>query len=150
MKWPRHEPVVVDTNVIISGLQGAKTSYPSIILAAWGAGTIHAAISPQLLQEVLRVLQKPRFSGLLKEHIFTSADGLLYQMLKNSVLFYPRIIKQQIFSDRTDHFLLELAVAARASTITTGDKGLLRYKRVLGVELKNPKEFCQQHNLRRK
>ena len=137
----KNKPVVVDTNVIISGLFGPASSYPSMIVGAWRAHRFCVAISHELLDELSRVFQKPRFIKLLEPHAIATAA--LDVMIKKSILISPQKLTKVYFSDPTDHFLLELAVSAKAPYIITGDKKLLLHKKVCGVQLISPKEFCQ-------
>ena len=54
----------------------------------------------------------------------------------------PETINTIYFPDEADHFLLELAVTAKAEMIVTGDKRLLKVKKAKGVKLLSPKQFC--------
>jgi predicted nucleic acid-binding protein len=56
----------------------------------------------------------------------------------------PQPLDEIIFSDENDHFLLELAVTAQATIIVTGDKEMLRVKRISGIEILNPQQFCRK------
>lgn len=56
----------------------------------------------------------------------------------------PQPIDVVVFSDENDHFLLELATTGKAAFIVTGDKDLLKAKRVKAIEILNPSQFCQR------
>lgn len=51
--------VVLDANVLVSGLISRKGP-PGQILDAWMAGQFKLFVSPQILEELRRVLQYPR------------------------------------------------------------------------------------------
>ena len=93
----KNKPVVVDTNVIISGLFGPASSYPSMIVGAWRAHRFCVAISHELLDELSRVFQKPRFIKLLEPHAIATAA--LDVMIKKSILISPQKLTKVYFSD---------------------------------------------------
>ena len=51
--------VVLDANVLVSGLISAKGA-PGKIINAWLKGQFHLCISPQIMEELTRVLKYPR------------------------------------------------------------------------------------------
>ena len=68
----------------------------------------------------------------------------LKQEINTGGLHSPQPLDEIIFLDENDHFLLELAVTRQADFIVTGDKNLLKSKRVMGVEILNPNQLCQK------
>ena len=136
----RKKPLVVlDTNVIVSGFLSGDT-FPSKILDAWLCGHFQVAVSPKLKQELSQVFKKPYISKLLQNQ--KSIRPILGKLLNKSLMVSPIPINKVVFSDKEDHFLLELAVTAGASVIVTGDKKLLDVKKVENILLYKPKQFC--------
>ena len=136
----RKKPLVVlDTNVIISGFLSGDT-YPTKVLDAWLLGYFQAAVSPELKQELKQVFKKPYISRLLQNQ--KSIRPILGKLLNKSLIVSPAPINEVVFSDKEDHFLLELAVTSRASAIVTGDKKLLNVKKVTNISIYSPKQFC--------
>ena len=136
----RKKPLVVlDTNVIVSGFLGGDT-YPSKILDAWLLGYVQVAVSPELKQELNQVLKKPYISKLLLNQ--KSIKPILGKLFNKSLMVLPKSINEAVFPDKKDHFLSELAVTAKVAVIVTGDKELLNIKKIKGILICNPKQFC--------
>ncbi|MCZ0932960.1 MAG: putative toxin-antitoxin system toxin component, PIN family [Oligoflexia bacterium] len=139
MSPQKRKPVVLDTNVIVSGfLDGA--SYPAKIIDAWLFKHFQVAMSQELRQELNEVFKKPYISRILQDQ--KSIKPVLGRLLNHSIMVHPKTINTTYFPDETDHFLLELAVTAKAELIVTGDKKLLNVKKAKGVKLLSPKQFC--------
>ena len=136
----RKKPLVVlDTNVIVSGFLSGDT-YPSKILDAWLLGYVQVAVSPELKQELNQVLKKPYISKILLNQ--KSIRPILGKLLNKSLMIFPKSISEVVFPDKKDHFLLELAITAKATFIVTGDKELLNVKKIKGILIYDPKQFC--------
>ena len=138
--------VVLDTNIIVSGfLNGDRISYPSKIIFAWLTGELQVAVSQELQQEVNQVLNKPYINRILENQ--KSIKHILGKLFNKALMVFPKPINEIIFPDKTDHFLLELAVTAKAKIIVTGDKKLLGVKKVRNIQILNPKQFCNQFKI---
>ena len=138
--------VVLDTNIIVSGfLDGDRISYPSKIISAWLTGELQVAVSQELQQEVNQVLNKPYIKRILESQ--KSIKHILGRLFNKALMVFPKPINEIIFPDKTDHFLLELAVTAKAKIIVTGDKKLLDVKKVQTIQILNPKQFCNQFKI---
>ena len=129
--------VVVDTNVIVSAL--AAGGNPQKIIQAWISGQFLAIMSEELKREINLVMSRSKLAP------FDKKRRILLGTLFNQALFVlPRKIDRVTFSDENDHFMLELAVTGQASMIVTGDKALLKTKKVSGVEILSPDQFCRK------
>ena len=136
----RKKPLVVlDTNVIVSGFLSGDT-YPSKILDAWLLKYVQVAVSPELKQELNQVLKKPYINKILLNQ--KSIRPILGKLFNKSLMVLPKPISKVVFPDKKDHFLLELAITARAVVIVTGDKELLSVKKVKDIVIYSPKQFC--------
>jgi len=129
--------VVVDTNVVISALTAG--GMPQKIIHAWLTGEFLAVMSPELRQEIKTVLSRSKFASQDKKRRM-----ILGTLFNQALMVLPKALSEAVFEDKNDHFLLELAVTAQAAIIVTGDKALLKTKRVKGVEILNPQQFCRK------
>ncbi|MDE0151389.1 MAG: putative toxin-antitoxin system toxin component, PIN family [Bdellovibrionales bacterium] len=145
MNVTKRKPAVIDTNIIVSGLLSNMDAYPSKIINAWLLGEIQVAFSEELKQELHCVLKKPYIHKLFQGH--KSIRPILGRLYNKSIMFNPKTISEVTFPDPTDHFLLELAVTAKAVFIVTGDKKLLDIKKARGIQILSPKQFCAKYRL---
>ena len=133
-------PVVIDTNIIVSGFLYDGDTYPAKIIDAWFFDRFQVAISQELKKELNYVFKKPYIAEILQNQ--KSIKSILGRLFNKSLIIVPKPINEITFPDETDHFLLELAVSAKASVIVTGDKKLLSVKKTKGISILNPKQFC--------
>ena len=137
----KRKPVVIDTNVIVSGfLDDSDYSYPAKIIDAWLFDRILVAVSHELKQELNQVFKKPYIVQVLQNQ--KPIKSILGRLFNKALMISPKPIDEIIFPDETDHFLLELAVSAKASVIVTGDKKLLSAKKAKGIQILSSKQFC--------
>ena len=137
--------IVLDTNVIISGLLSEEDTYPAKIINSWLLGNIKIVISPDLKQELNQVLKKPYIVDIF--HNNKHIKPIIGKLLNKATLIYPKPISKVVFSDKTDHFLLELAITSKSKIIVTGDKQVLNIKKANGIFIMSPKEFCLKFNI---
>lgn len=125
--------VVIDTNVVISGLIfGGK---PKQIMDRVRANELQMCISPELEQEILR-----------KFHSITSISELhiLLQVIleKHCKKIIPESITR-VSRDPKDDMLLALALAGKAKYLITGDKDLLILKKFGDTLVVTPRQFLR-------
>lgn len=129
--------VVIDTNILVSALV-FRSGPPAKIRAAWQAGAIIPVVSRVTTQELLRVLQYPKFSLTAEEQQTLLAAYLPYCETHPE----PRTRKRiPICRDAADQAFLLLAVAAKADALITGDKDLVALAGKAGVEIVLAAEF---------
>ncbi len=146
MSAKKRKLVVLDTNVIVSGLlDGDNISYPFKIISAWLVGKLQVAISTELRQELNQVLNKPYISRILENQ--KPIKPILGRLFNKASMIFPEPIDEIIFPDETDHFLLELAITAKSEIIVTGDKELLGIKKVKNIRILDPRQFCQKFKI---
>ena len=110
--------IVLDTNIIISAIIfGGK---PRDVLEAAIKGKIRLCISEEILNELNRVLKRPKF-GFPPKII----QSITNELLLTTELIVPSRKIIVIESDPTDNMILECAVEANADYIITGDSHLL-------------------------
>lgn len=108
--------VVIDTNVLISGLLSSNGA-PSRILDAWQAGRFELVASDALVDEFKRVCAYPKLAPYL-----TSADvGNLINRLRAAECWLSDLPRVQLSEDADDDFLLAMAQASGADYLVTGD-----------------------------
>lgn len=128
---------VVDTNVIVSAVTAGGV--PQKIIQAWITGEFVAIISEELRREINTVLSRSKLISLDRKRRI-----LLGTLFNQALTVLPRRIKEPVFPDENDHFLLELAVTGQASFIVTGDKAMLKVKKASGIEIVSPQQFCKK------
>jgi putative PIN family toxin of toxin-antitoxin system len=133
--------VVLDTNVIVSGLLAAD-SLPATILDLALQGKIHAALSPSILAELDRVLRRPRFAFEPRK-----IGSFLALFKSRSKLVSPKKTLNLCKRDSSDNRFLECAEAAKAEFLVTGNKPHFpsRHMKTLVV---TPREFWDAYLLR--
>lgn len=143
---PRRPVVVLDTNVAVPGLLGYSLIPPwkSVAAACVQAardGRVQLAFSPELLEELLDVLQRPPFAlsrRTARRNVALLESGARLVPLPGRLAVLKR--------DPDDNMVLETAVEARADYLVTwniGDyedagrsaEGRLRFR---GVEVIKP------------
>jgi hypothetical protein len=131
--------VVLDTNVIISGLL-SSTGSPAEIIRHWEAGDFEAVVSPALLSELDRALKYPRVAFALKLSEQQTSEFLRgYALAATHVAPYSSL--DEIADDPGDNHVLECAVEGNADIIVSGDKHLLHLKEYHGIVILSPAEF---------
>jgi hypothetical protein len=133
--------VVLDTNVIISGLL-SETGSPAQIIRRWEAGDFDVAVSPALLSELDRALKYPRVAQYLKFTKEQTSDFFRRYALTANMI-EPRVGLDVIRNDPGDNRVLECAVGGNANFIVSGDKHVLDIKEYLGIVVLSPAEFLR-------
>ena len=114
---------VVDTNVVVSGVIGADSGSPPVrILNAMLDGSLVYLMSPELLDEYVKVLGRPalvRVHGLTPDQL----GGLLAELVANSVWREPEATAEA--PDPGDNHLWALLAAEPRAELVTGDRLLL-------------------------
>ncbi|HCG77385.1 MAG: putative toxin-antitoxin system toxin component, PIN family [bacterium (Candidatus Ratteibacteria) CG_4_10_14_3_um_filter_41_18] len=132
--------VVLDTNIFVSGLIKKKGS-PGEILKAWRKGLFLLIISPEIIEEINRVLREKKFSkrGITDDDI----KGLSFALLLNAITVIPTIKVKTIKEDPEDNKFLECALAGKADYIVSGDtKHLQPLKKFQGIPILSPAKFA--------
>ena len=131
-------PVVLDTNVLVSGLLFGGV--PGTLVDLWKAGRIRPVMSKKMVDELLRVLAYPKFQ--LEEediHYLLYVEVLPYVQLVN-----VRSGRVMIAADSSDDMFLRVAAAAGATYIISGDRHLLQLKSYKQTPILSPAEFLSR------
>lgn len=133
--------VVVDTNVLISGLISALGP-PAIVVDGWIEGTFEVAVSPPIITEYLGVFLRPKFDGTGP---FEARRETIEQLiaLPNTVVVVPEARSLRVSEDPSDDRFLECAKSAHADLIISGDEHLLALDIFEGTPIVNPRRFVE-------
>lgn len=133
MTQPR---IVLDTNVLLSALLFHAGSL-SWLRHAWRTQTIRPLASRDTTAELIRVLSYPKFRLTPDEREDLLGD---YLPLCETVRV-PKGIRVPHCRDPFDRPFLELALAAKADALVTGDKDLLTLGGAFAVPILAPAAF---------
>jgi uncharacterized protein len=134
---PEHERVVLDTNVVLSGLL-----FPGAIpsLALLKAQNSHFLGSDATMLEIVEVMNRPRFDRYLERSL---RQQLVAEYL-NACEAVPILFPIRACRDPKDDKFLEVAVHGRADAIVTGDADLLDLNPFRGIAILTPREYLEQ------
>ncbi|MEK7247143.1 MAG: putative toxin-antitoxin system toxin component, PIN family [Chloroflexota bacterium] len=131
--------VVIDTNVIVSGLI-SQSSAPGHVLHAAVTGRFRWIVSAALMSELERVLSYSKVRRAIRK-----ADKDIKQFLRDVSSLASHVLTAQelhILADEPDNRVLETAIAGGADYIVTGDKHLLDLHEYEGIEIITPARFA--------
>lgn len=136
--------VVLDTNVLISGLISAGGP-PSLIVDLWTEGKVQIVVSAALLTEYFGVFLRPKFTAAgpprSRQEILERLIGL-----PNTLVVVPEDRVTCIIDDPDDDRFLECAIAGVADCIVSGDEHLLGLGVFRGIPIVSPREFIEMVN----
>lgn len=127
--------VVLDTNVIISGL--FWTGAPRRVLDLAAAGRFKSLTSPELLAELEGVLTED--FGLPQER----AEMVVRDIVAHSEIVTPLGDVEADVRDLGDVKVLACALAGNADCIVTGDADLLQLAEIRGIRILTVAELLQ-------
>lgn len=132
--------VVVDTNVIISGLLGITDSPSSTILRAFRTQQIILVSSPEIIEEVGIVISRPRIVKITKMNE-VSRNAFIEGLIERSDVTFGKQLTSATSRDVKDDKFLACAYEAKADYIITGDEDLLILKEFQGTKIVTPRAF---------
>lgn len=138
MQEPRHR-VVLDTNTILSSL--ISPNGPAAIAVATAFGHHEVVESPETLRELKAKLGSPRLAAFIDPDFAQIA----FQAFSGSVTIVEAAENVTVCRDPKDNMFLDLAIAARADTIVSGDRDLRTLKRINGIGYMIPIVDPQQY-----
>ena len=130
--------VVLDTNVIVSGLLWGG---PPNRLLRWARdGVLEVVCCEEAIAEVKRVIEHPKFSRRMAA--LESSPRQVIAYLMNLVMHVPspETIPPVVAEDPSDALFLALAVENQARLIVSGDQHLLALKEYGRVPVVTPGE----------
>jgi uncharacterized protein len=131
--------VVLDSNILISALISPHGP-PHRIFLAWREKRFELFTCTEQLDELRRASQYPKLRKLVPAHSF----GALINLLRRATLIDNHSIRYEA-DDPRDAYLLDLATAAKANYLVTGDKraGLLQRGAVASARILTAAAFCE-------
>ena len=131
---------VLDTNTIVSGVGWGGP--PAAVLDAALAGHFELVTSPDLLDELRRVLAYPKLQAVIGD-----ADEFIDLLALAAIVVTPTQTVELV-RDPDDDRLIEAALAAHADVIVTGDQDLLTLERVDQIRILTPRQLLEtlQHD----
>lgn len=137
--------VVVDTNVLVSGLFGIKDSPSSQILSAIRNQQIILVISPIILEEIGEVISRDRIVKLTKMSPNERTD-FINKLIERSDITMGNQLSKIVGRDTKDDKFLACGVEGKVDYIITGDEDLLVLKLYQGIKIVSPREFIEIFN----
>ena len=134
--------VVVDTNVLISGLLGIKNSPSGKILKAMRNQKFILINSPLILKEIGEVINRKRIVKITKMSV-EERKSFLEELIERGEVSAGNQLSKLIGRDVKDDKILACAYEAKADYIVTGDEDLLVLKEYEGTMITTPKEFIE-------
>ncbi|MBI2410760.1 MAG: putative toxin-antitoxin system toxin component, PIN family [Candidatus Kerfeldbacteria bacterium] len=125
--------VVLDTNVLISGIFWAGT--PFRILELWNNKKINLIVTEEILQKYVAVLRRHEdHSGIADEWLMLFSQR--FQIIENQ--HHLRLSR-----DPYDDMFINGAITGRAKYIISGDKDLLTLHSVKNIRIVSPAQFLK-------
>jgi putative PIN family toxin of toxin-antitoxin system len=125
--------VVLDTNVVVSGLLGGTATD---VIRRWRAGSFDLILSEEIMTEYADVLNRPKFNLPL-----LVVEELLGYIRARAEWVEPRGEIETVARDPSDDKFLEAAVTGQADWLVSGDYDLLGMEEYEGIAIIPPHEF---------
>lgn len=138
--------VVVDTNVLISGLFGIKDSPSAYILQAIRTQKVILVTSSPILEEVSNIINRERIVKVIK---MTKLERIKFidMLIERSDITLGKQSFQIISRDEKDDKFLSCAVEGKVDCIITGDKDLLYLGEYEGIKIITPRKFIADFSI---
>jgi uncharacterized protein len=135
----RLNPVVIDTNVIISALLFGGA--PAKLMALWKSRKISPHVSRQIIDEYLRVFAYPKFQLSAEDIHYILHQEILpwFEIVSGKMKSHPVII----LDDPSDDMFIRCAEAANVKTVISGDYHLLSMKNYGSIDVVSPASFLK-------
>ncbi|MCX6383363.1 MAG: putative toxin-antitoxin system toxin component, PIN family [Actinobacteria bacterium] len=132
--------IVVDTNVIISGLIKSFSESSKIINLIL-SGKIKLAYDTWILKEYEEVLKRKKFN-INSKYI----ESIIAQ-IKEEGIYITTIPLKESLSDKDDEPFLEVAFAGKIDVIITGNKKHFPHEICKNINVLSPSEFLNNYPL---
>jgi putative PIN family toxin of toxin-antitoxin system len=125
--------VVLDTNVLVSGLLGGSGLS---VMQHWRRGDFVLVVSPQILTEYTAVLKRPKFGlpGWLVDELLT--------FIREQADWTKPETQVEVARDPSDDKFLEAAISGKADYIVSADNDLLDLGTFKNIPIVPPWEFA--------
>jgi putative PIN family toxin of toxin-antitoxin system len=129
---------VLDTNLLISAV-GWKGK-PRAILDLCIDNKLKLIESPQLIDEFIDVINRPKFSFIEPE----VKIEIIISIFNISEIIEPNIKLDIVKEDEKDNRALECALAGNCDYIISGDSHLLKLQEFEGIKIYNASKFLKK------
>ncbi|MGE5580487.1 MAG: putative toxin-antitoxin system toxin component, PIN family [Bacillota bacterium] len=134
--------VVMDTNCLVSAI--GWDGPPHRILLACLRGTLELCISPAILEELTKVLSRPRLAVIAAHPDLPTVLSWLHT---STHLVFPSLALSVVAEDPDDNHIIECAVESGAEAVITGDDHLASIKSYQGILFLRPTEACERFGI---
>lgn len=129
--------IVLDTNVLVSGLLSAKGP-PGQILRAVRSRKLSLITCPHQINELRDVLRRPHLEPWIRQD---EAEDLMLH-LENVARVIHDAHPVDLSPDPDDNPILAAALAGKAECIVSGDKShMIDLKEVMGIPIRTPRQY---------
>lgn len=132
---------VIDTNILVSSVISDKGA-PRKVFELWRDGRFTLVSSPELIEEVERVLRYPKIK---RRYRLSESDILVFLHLLSiaAKIVPPEPLPLEGIPDPSDVKLFLAARAGRAGYLVTGDQALLAMGDFHGVKVVSAEAFVE-------
>lgn len=129
--------LVLDTNVVTSGLMWQGSTARLFDLVAGGPFEVELIASEPLLEELRNIAGRRKFSKRLSL-MSTSMEEFVADYARRTRLVVPTPIPPTVLQDPDDDVVLATALAGAVHLIVTGDAAVLRLRRFRSMLIVRP------------
>jgi putative PIN family toxin of toxin-antitoxin system len=130
--------IILDTNVFVSGVFFNGPPYQ--ILEVWRDGKLDIIVSPEILDEYVRVGEI-----LAEDHPGIDLKPMLDYVIQNAEVYAASVLSEAVCEDPDDDKFLACALASGSTIIVSGDKHLLKVSGYHGIEILKPRDFVSKY-----
>lgn len=134
--------VVIDTNVLVSGLFGLRDSPSSQIMHAFRAQKLILVSSLAIFEEVRGVINRERIVTKTKMNVDERKE-FMDLLVERCEIIEGQQLQQTGSRDIKDNKFLACGIEAQVAYIVTGDDDSLVLKKHEGITIIKPREFLE-------
>lgn len=137
--------IVVDTNVLVSGVVSPRRA-PGLVIEAAAQGDVTLVITAKLWSELELTLSYGRVRELIARHGGEVLVPVAIARLQTLVQLVPTESPAENWlpEDPDDNWVIQCAVTGAADFIVTGDRAILTLGRVGEIRMVTPREFVKE------
>lgn len=132
--------IVIDTNVIISGIFFGGS--PAHIISNVSKGLWKIVLSESIIFEYKEVCV--RLCKKMNHKDLISVLEIIDALVADALVINPNGIETPFCEDPDDIIFLQAAISSKAKYLVSGDKHLLNVKKYPGGEILNPNNFLKR------
>ena len=141
MKSRNNSYIVIDTNIIISAAISPNSTSATALRIAVENYTI--CVSQETFSELIEVIQRTKFDKYFNSTKQTREEFL--SLFHELCIFFEPVEKTTDCSDPKDNKFLDVALAANAGILISGDKkDVLSMNPYRGIHIMTAREFIQR------